>query len=227
MIVYCSSDWHNQPDELSEKVKEFIEKAKIDADLIVGVGDLFDLMEHPWREFVNCKAVQEFKDRLEGKKFVYVAGNHDPARYVRKVVSGPNIEIRSHDYPLLIDVGGERTTYHFTHGHQWGIWFWLWKLSDILLIVAPSVYQRLVNRDTPRKAKDREEKEKYNWKTGVIHSRASQFAEQNDVTVVIGHTHKPWVAGSWKGFLMYDDGDMLDSRTYLRIEDTKVERLQL
>lgn len=223
MIVYCSSDWHNSPHKLKGSVKTFIDKAKIDADLIVGNGDLFDLMEYPWREFVNGKAIQELNEKLEGKKFIYVAGNHDPARYVRKVIRGTNIELVSPNYQVTLD----SRTYYFTHGHRWGIWSWLWKLSDILLVVAPPIYRRLVNRDTPRQAKERKEKEKYNWKTGVIHSGASQFAEQNDITVVIGHTHKPWAAGSWDFSLMYDDGDMLDSQTYLRIEGTEVERLRL
>jgi metallophosphoesterase superfamily enzyme len=106
MIVYCSSDWHCPPQGLRQQVKEFIRKAKLDADLIVGNGDLFDLMEYPWREFVECKTVQEFSEELEGKPFVYVAGNHDPAKYIRKVIAIPNVQIMHGQFPLKL---GETT----------------------------------------------------------------------------------------------------------------------
>jgi len=33
--------------------------------------------------------------------------------------------------------------------------------------------------------------------------------------------------GDRQPFLMYDDGDMFDSQTYLRIEGARVERLRL
>ena len=224
MIVYCSSDWHNSQVELKDSVRTFIRKAKVDADLIIGNGDLFDLMEYHWKNFVNCKAVQQLKEELEGKKFIYVVGNHDPAKYVKRVIVEPNIQIVSRNFRVSLD----NRTYHFTHGHQWAIdWSWLRKFSDILIVVAPPMYHWWLNKVTPRKLKEKEEREKYNRITGLIHSGASQFAEQNDIVVVIGHTHKPWFAGDWESSLMYDDGDMLDSQTYLRIEGIKVERLKL
>jgi len=227
MIVYCSSDWHSSPHELSKSAKEFIDKAKVDADLIVGNGDLFDLMEYDWKKFVDCKAIQELKERLEGKEFVYVAGNHDPEKYVRKIIAGPNIQVKRREFEVTL-MG---RTYHFTHGHRWAIdWSWLRKFSDILIVVVPPLYHRWLkwqNRVSPRKLKEKEEIEKYNRKTGLIHSAASKLAEQKDKVVIVGHTHKPWFAGDWESSLMYDDGDMLDSRTYLRIEGDKVERLCL
>jgi len=224
MIVYCSSDWHCRPQGLRKPVKQFIRKARVDADLIVGDGDLFDLMEYPWEEFVNCKAVQEFDEELEGKRFIYVAGNHDPAKYIRKIIAIPNVEIMHREFRANLD----ETTYHFTHGHQWGFWWsWLHHLSDMLIVVAPCIYHWWLNTKSPRRARERGEREKYNLLTGRVHSRASQFAEQNNIIVVIGHTHKPWVAGDWQSRIMYDDGDMLDSRTYLRIEDGKVATLRL
>ena len=224
MIVYCSSDWHCPPQGLRESVKQFIRKAKVDADLIVGNGDLFDLMEYPWKEFVNCKAVQEFEEELEGKRFIYVAGNHDPVKYVKRVIAIPNVEIRRREFRQDVD----KTTYYFTHGHQWGFWWsWLRWLSDMLIVVAPPIYHWWLDKISPRKANEKGEKEKYNRLTGLIHSGASQFAERNNIIVVIGHTHKPWFAGDWQLPIMYDDGDMLDSQTYLRIEAGKIEPLSL
>ncbi len=224
MIVYCSSDWHNPPEGLRNSVKMFIRKAKADADLIVGNGDLFDLMEYPWKKFVNCKAVRELKEELEGKKFVYVAGNHDPVKYVKKIINGPNIEIVSRIYRVTLN----NRTHHFTHGFQWGfLWPGLIKFSDFLVVVVPLIYRWWLTKVTPRKLKEEGEREKYNKITGFIHSGACQFAEKNDIVVVIGHTHKPWFAGEWKFPLMYDDGDMLDSKTYLRIEEGRAQRLRL
>jgi hypothetical protein len=100
-------------------------------------------------------------------------------------------------------------------------------LSDVLIVIAPPIYRWWLDRISPRKAKERGEKEKYNFFTGRVHSRASEFAEQNSIVAVVGHTHKPWFAGDWQSPVMYDDGDMVDSWTYLRIEDGEVRRLSL
>jgi len=45
--VYCTSEWHCPPQGLRKPVKQSIHKARVDADLIVGDGALFDLMEYP------------------------------------------------------------------------------------------------------------------------------------------------------------------------------------
>jgi len=224
MVVYCSSDWHCPPQGLSEPVKQFIHRAKVDADLIVGNGDLFDLMEYPWKEFVNCRAVREFEKELDGKRFIYVAGNHDPTKYIRKVVEIPNVEIKHPAYPL--DVGN--TTYYFTHGYHWGFhWSWLRWFFDPLIILVPPIYHCWNKKNSAKRAKEKGELQKYSHLIALVHSRASQFAELKDVTVVIGHTHKPWFAGDWENYIMYDDGDMLDSKTYLRIEDGRIETVCL
>jgi predicted phosphodiesterase len=116
MTVYCSSDWHCPPQGFAQQVKEFTGKPTVDADLIVGGGGLSDLMEYPYKQLGDCKAVQEFVEELEGNPFVYVAGNHDRAKYIRKVTAIPNIQIMHREFPLKL---GE-TTYRFTHGHEWG-----------------------------------------------------------------------------------------------------------
>lgn len=251
--IYCSSDWHNPPDKLKASVKAFIQEAKKgNADLVIGVGDLFDLMDYPWQDFISREgAIQELLDELGDLRFVYIEGNHDPLKWIKRVManfepqhlqiwSGPGI------YELQLD--GRR--YQFTHGDQWAIdWKWLRKLSDLLVQIAPvepvrRLWHWWVNRMNPgriaqrielrrarlaalrrgsaqwlrEEALERKEESAYNRFVGWIHGGAGGHAETNDSLVVCGHTHKPWISRAWDSPRVYDDGDMVDSWSYLIIE---------
>ena len=87
-IIYCSSDWHCQPAQLTPNMRNFILRAKEKNALMTGVGDLFDLVPHKWDKYKIpqrdgerygfSRAVIEFRDLLGDARFIYVAGNHDP-----------------------------------------------------------------------------------------------------------------------------------------------------
>jgi predicted phosphodiesterase len=226
MVVYCSSDWHCGPKALSDNVRKFLDRAVVDSDLIIGNGDLFDVMREGLKSFVDCPSIRELKGRLQGKEFIYVTGNHDPEKYVRRIIEAPHIKVVGKNYDKTLG----NTRYRFVHGYHWGlIWSWLQYLCDLLILLrAAWVYNWWVNKvNSARQAKYKGEKEKYDRLTGHVHRGACKFAEQEDMVVIVGHTHKPWAAGDWEKYFMYDDGDMLDSGTYLRIEDDKVERLRI
>ena len=261
--VYCSSDWHNPPDKLKESVKAFIQKAKEgNADLIIGVGDIFDLMDYPWRDFTLEKgAIQEFSDQLGDLEFVYVEGNHDPLKWVKKVMAHFEFQhLQIWSGPGVYELNLHGTRYQFIHGDQWAMdWKWLRKVSDLLVQIAPwgpvrRLWHWWVNRMNPggltrrialRKARrmklpkasaqwqheamlEEKERGRYDQITGWIHGGAGGHAEANDCVVVCGHTHKPWTSGAWESPRVYDDGDMVDSWSYLVIEkgDVKPDWLQ-
>jgi UDP-2,3-diacylglucosamine pyrophosphatase LpxH len=66
------------------------------------------------------------------------------------------------------------------------------------------------------------ERERYNESIGWVHGGAGRHAETNGCVVICGHTHKPWRAHAFEGERsvprLHDDGDLVDSCTYLVIE---------
>jgi UDP-2,3-diacylglucosamine pyrophosphatase LpxH len=263
--VYCSSDWHNPPDKLSDVVAAFLKEAKrgqAEAGLgarrvlVVGVGDLFELALNGWTAFVSGQAIQQFADELEGLDFVYVAGNHDPPRWVRKVMNHLGRQVRLVNH-LSVSVGGH--PYHFVHGDRWDrrarwlrpatnllIWLDGWEplrrllqwFLDRLTPTPGALKHRIWRLQEERESQPRSsegwqrrsrdlqaEKERYDEAIGWIHGGAGRHAETNDCVVICGHTHKPWKGLAFKGeqpvLRMHDDGDLLDSCTYLVIEGRK------
>ncbi len=148
--VYCSSDWHNPPDRLEDSVRRFIEEAKAGgADLVIGVGDLFDLADYPWKRFADeGGAIQQLGELLKGHglEFIYIEGNHDPIYWIDKVIAPkkypylnfPNLEVfhgKEKGDVCAVNVGD--STYHFVHGDQWALdWKWLRKLSRLTIPIA-------------------------------------------------------------------------------------------
>jgi UDP-2,3-diacylglucosamine pyrophosphatase LpxH len=241
-IVYCSSDWHSSSDPLRQSVGDFIERAKdgkarADKDkkvLVVGVGDLFDLMKHGWKAFKSCHAVQQFQQELGDLEFVYVAGNHDPLPWIGEIMAplGGQIETVPH---CEVEVDG--TKYYFAHGHQWDKNAWLFRLftSSFIRLTSWAVVRRLIYwweetwNPTPGALRRRmqgpgtpREREVYNKKVGWVHGGAGRHAETKDCVVVCGHTHKPWTGHAFHGhkpvLRLHDDGDLVDSLTYLLID---------
>ena len=264
--IYCSSDWHNPPDKLKESVVVFLEQAKrcqaeVEKEgkrvLVVGVGDLFDLVIHGWKAFISCQAIQQFAEGIEGLEFVYVAGNHDPLRWVSRIMNALHqpLKVVPH-YSLEVD-GQE---YYFVHGHQWEVkarWIRLW-IPLLIWLTSWAPGRRLVQwwndrvSPTPGRLKSRMkrleaqretlprdslewnrmnrslggERERYNQAIGWVHGGAGRYAETNECVVISGHTHKPWKAHAFEGAKpmqrMHDDGDLVDSCTYLVIEGSTV-----
>jgi hypothetical protein len=66
------------------------------------------------------------------------------------------------------------------------------------------------------------ERQRYDEATGWVHGGAGRHAETNECLVICGHTHKPWKADGFEGEKpvqrVHDDGDLVDSCTYLVIE---------
>jgi hypothetical protein len=59
----------------------------------------------------------------------------------------------------------------------------------------------------------------WNLHVGVIQLRAMQYAKKYGLKLIIGHTHSP---APFNG-LVADGGDMVDSFSYITIEDDEVE----
>lgn len=244
--VYCSSDWHSSPTELRQSVAHFVQRArdgKVEAGenkkvLVLGVGDLFDLMKHGWKAFRGCQAIEDFQNELGDLDFVYVAGNHDPLPWIGEIMAPLGNQVEMVPYKEL-EVDGNK--YYFAHGQQWdrnARWFrlltptfiWLTSWAPVRGIVEwwqerlqPTPYALKRRRGSLRTATDTE-KELYNQAVGWVHGGAGRHAETRDCVVVCGHTHKPWMGQAFDmgqpELRLHDAGDLVDSLTYLVIDST-------
>jgi len=231
MIVYESSDWHIYPDGLSWQVKNWITEGKKEHAILIGNGDLSEFMYRRWQDFVDSTAVRELEELLDGYPFIYIANNHDPIRFVRKVYGHiPKVEIvEEKDVPV-----GD-TLYHFEHGSRFAVdwrllqvvnhwiasWFpgfWLWWQNRRGRL--PSQLKEKADRVITEK-----ESERYRYHTGIIWRNALRDALKRNAVTVIGHTHTYGKHELAKGLVWVDGGDIQKDRDYLRITEQGVEHL--
>ena len=263
--VYCSSDWHNPPDRLKESVRAFIQEArkgqrealeKGQRVLVVGVGDLFELMLDGWESFIDAPAIHRLIEELGDLEFVYLAGNHDPLPWIEEVMVRSGQQMR----PLPgfgLELEGAR--YYFHHGHRWDMRArWIRVFTPLLMWLGSRGWLRgflrwwtermnpgglkarvkrlEAERDSQPRGSDEwarlsrmleGERQRYNERIGWVHAGAGKHAEITGRVVICGHTHKPWRAAGFEGptpvLCVHDDGDLVDSFTYLVIDASGVK----
>ena len=234
VMFIVSSDWHCQPEELIPEAMKLIGQAE-PGDTLVGVGDLFDFLPLGKEKFKNSKAIDDFINLLGGREFYYVAGNHDPYPWVKERFS------KHGNIKVVRNVNFDNRWY-FRHGHGWSHDWWL------LRHFAPSVVELMADR-LPRpwywfskkmgwipsedkaaisspyplhygEGRERMERQKYNDKVGVVWRNALRYAQHNNISVIVGHTHCSGVlirANNGSKAVIADGGDLRDG-TYLVID---------
>ena len=231
MIVYESSDWHIYPDGLSWQVKNWITEGKKEQAILIGNGDLSEFMYRRWQDFIGSTAVRELEEVLDGYPFTYIANNHDPIRFVRKVYGHiPNICIVEEK-----DVRVGDTLYHFEHGSRFAVdWRLLQKVNHWIASWFPGFWLWWQNKRgrLPSQLKDKDdraitekESERYRHHIGIIWRNALRDALKRNAVTVIGHTHTYGKHELAKGIVWVDGGDMQKDCDYLRITEQGVEHL--
>ena len=238
-IIFESSDWHCDPDSLIEKAKEFISRGKQAGAIIVGGGDLFNLLPIGRDKFNGARVVNELVQVLDGYPFYYVSGNHDPYRWVVELFRDvPNIKVVKR---LEGKLAGR--VYFFTHGHQWAIdWALLRHFAprfvEFMVDYFPRLWYHFCQRvgwmasEAKRQASTGYwERQKYNDLTGIIWRNGIRFAQHNDCCVILGHTHTSGELRRFTGAstgitsVMVDGGDLRDG-TYVVVDrDARLEYL--
>jgi len=230
-IIFASSDWHCDPDSLIDEAKEFIRRGKEAKTMLVGGGDLLNLLPIGREKFKGARVVNELVQALDGYPFHYVSGNHDPYRWVVELFRDfPNIKVMKW---LEGELGGQ--AYFFTHGHQWAIdWAFLRHFAprfvEFMVDYFPKLWYRFCKRMgwMASEAKRQtgagyRERQKYNDLTGIIWRGGIRFAQHRGCCVILGHTH---TSGELKRFtggnmgiisLMVDGGDLRDG-TYVVVD---------
>jgi len=238
--IVAVSDFHIHDDSRLDIIKLFIQRMdSVKPDILVYLGDVGDPWEETWDVIRNTQSWRELGElnqrrRGEGLTNIWVNRNHD---YSAKRKYLPAARIRP-EYRAEGIV--------FKHGWEFD---WIWNGFDFIWNVplfrgiSPVAYwlssrfprlsiwlwSRLralpcLKKETPYQQKAAGAKEEWNSHVGLMHWRAMDYAQRTRVRLVIGHTHCPAVCDN----LLADDGDMVDSFSFLYIQDGKweVEKLE-
>ena len=224
------SDSHCQPDRLSPQIAWVIARAVNEREPLVGVGDLFDLLPWGYDAFADCPAVKELVELLDGYLFDYVAGNHDPYRWVKRLFAPyGNIKVHRRFDSLGL---------HFRHGHGWSIdwWFLQHFASDFVEFMAdyfPRPWYWCSRKmgwiPSMKKPARMEESTMYNEAIGVVWNNAVKYAQNHGVTVIVGHTHAAAKLETLYGGrrVVLADGGNLSEGTYLQIRGRHIRLCQV
>ena len=232
MVIYESSDWHIRPEGLPSHIEKWIAEGKKEKAVLIGNGDLSEFMYRRWQDFVGSATVRQLEEALDGYPLIYIATNHDPIRFVRKVYGHiQNIEIVEEK-----DIKVRDTLYHFEHGSRFALdWRCLQKINHWIASWFPGFWLgwQKVRGNLPSQLKEKagpamaeKESERYKFHTGVIWRNALRDALKRNAVVVIGHTHTYGRQEFAWGSIWVDGGDMQEDCDYLRISEQGVEHLR-
>ncbi len=233
-IIYAFSDTHLSPEGERPGLFAFLEEAAARADLIIGVGDIFDLARFPMKAILagplGKAAVCRMKEIAEKKPLLLIDGNHDfrLSRYCSEL-----------GYIRTVGTSYETDGTLFIHGH----WEFDWSLSPLFPIYGwlfplfprwAFIYDRLF--PTPSQLKRKRAPHQGLPPHGVLpryyevalfmHYRAMLYAMKHKTRVVFGHTHLPEVS-EVEGFQVGNCGDDLDSHTGLILGDGEMKLWRL
>ena len=219
MRIIDASDIHIHTDTAPYIMFDFAKiVAKEEPDLLVLNGDIADPWKSTWNEILKSSAWKILQGLVgmrtaKGLRTVYINRNHD---YNAK----PEYLVGAELTPSL-----KVDNYLFVHGWEFDLsWnpfvapiaFAISKYTPKLML---PIYNALFPSCSDEKNHSGEMCDDWNLHVGMIHLRAMQYAKANDLKVFIGHTHNPLPFNG----LIADSGDMVDSFSYLEIEDGKVE----
>jgi UDP-2,3-diacylglucosamine pyrophosphatase LpxH len=231
--IVSASDFHIHDDSKLEVIKRFTsEMDALKPDILIFLGDIGDPWEATWGDIRGTQSWKELEKlsrrrRNEELKTVWVNRNHDYSAR-RNYLSGTTmVALYSIDDFL------------FMHGWEFD-WIWngfdcIWNIPVLpgisgiaywLSSTFPGFSIRLwswlgacpcFKKKTPYQTKARVARDDWTKLIGLVHFRAMDYAQRKKVKLVIGHTHCPMVYED----LLADDGDMVDSFSFIYIQDGK------
>ena len=239
-----SSDWHLEPDELlpAYAQKFFALAAKDPTARVVLNGDIFDIIIHGVKPYLQSSAMRSFLYKLPSQGCDLLVGNHElnEKELRRLFASDPRVRIAK-----SLDLESEDgICWHFEHGDSysvdWGRFHWLYDgVAAAGLRVCPKLWYRFCRQCgwVPSVYKPKVatcvqimgnmpvtvrtgESQRYTELTGMIWNRALLYGQKNGCHMVLGHTHMAKKISN--GFYVVDGGDMRDG-SYVVIKDDVAE----
>lgn len=228
-LIIESSDWHEEPDFLSDEAKNLIGLAKEEGATLIGCGDIANLVPLGREAWRGCHCLWELKRALDGYPFYWTPGNHDPYPWVVELLGDwPNVHIaRSMVWDTPVGL------VEFRHGHRWAVDWWILRhiappLVEILTELCPNQWYWICQQmgwllserrreienmatSTPEKERDYQQAIECNWwmATGHTHRKRRR--------VVLGHTHADGGLVA-EGEVLVADGGTLKDREFIRID---------
>lgn len=207
---------------------------QVTPEILVLDGDIADPWIGRWSSLMLTKSWTELRalvaERFDaGLLTVWILGNHDSAAkmaflgsvYLCRKFSLPPFEFR-HGWEFDVVWNGvgwipgvkSIAFWLVEHHPDFALRLWKW-LNRVTRTKTPNEQRRCAHDSilTDGYLITSELMDDWNYHVGVIHLRATKYAMDHKVRLVIGHTHRPTNYGS----ALYDCGDMLDSFSYLDI----------
>lgn len=208
MKIYCASDLHiGYEDTNYPKIKEFFELVKANADELILCGDVLDLWRCP---IETIESKEPMKSTYEALLLVagdvsttIIWGNHDYKLWKKVKI------------PVQVTDSFVSNNIYYCHGwrfdiqQMFGHWLYGWLVDRF-----PYLYQKFIKTPLELKIEDKN----YHLRIEKIHEKAREFIDKEGLDyLIMGHTHEP-VGDDGK---LFDCGDLIDSLTYVVIEDGK------
>lgn len=220
MKRYIVSDFHNGNEVADyDRVMAFLELVDDDADEFLILGDFEELVFSNMNILTTVSPYRDITEKIRAiahkKPVRVIIGNHDW-----------NLDLfASQLEPAKIVSPFAENGVYYSHGHEFD-WtsFWIgtpvdpiyWKSA--LPFVAPWAFPIWLATRAWAKAEDT-----YNWGIAIIGEVARSHAEKHGYhTIIFGHTHFP-VDELRGGVRIVNDGDMLDSYSYVVQENSVIE----
>ena len=208
MKIYCASDFHiGYKSSNYTKIKEFFEMVIKNADELVLCGDVFDLWRCPVEVIKTREPMKSSYEALiataKEVPTTLIWGNHDYNLWKKVKI------------PIRVTDSFVSNNIYYCHGWRFDLRQRIGRLLYGRLVdQSPHLYQRLFK--TPFQLKTKEDE--YSMQSRKTHEKAREFIKEEGIDyLIMGHTHDP-IGNDGK---LFDCGDMIDSLTYVIIENGK------
>ncbi len=220
MKRYVASDFHNGNEVADyDRVMSFLDLVDDDADEFLILGDFEELL---WSNMNILTTVSPYREMTEKVRSIarkkpvrIVIGNHD---------WGLSLFASQLEPAKIVSPFAEEGVY-YTHGHEFD-WtsFWIGTCVDPIYwknafpFIAPWAFPIWLATKIWAKAEDT-----YRWGTAVIGEVARSYAVKHGYhTIIFGHIHLP-LDDMRGGIRVVNDGDQMDSYSYVVQENGIIE----
>ena len=253
MRISTISDIHVTREKNYDYLLSFMNhKSVADSDLIIFLGDIFDLMVGNHQEYI--KEFEEFFLQLEkvlrnDKKVIFIEGNHDfhLEGLFTFFLEDKNLDKSSFKYirgstPLTV----KDKNYYFSHGDDIELGNYSYKVykffvrNRILNYLADRLFTYSFIKSLGRKISDdsRKRNHKYDsttffnkikikYRTSVERFFQNKLKDMNIDFIICGHSHVEEFYESEKGFFYLNNGFIPNYKKFLHIDDNKPQFLPL
>jgi len=235
MNVYIASDFHLKFEENAEdkerrnKVINFLDSIKDDADLLILNGDIFDLW-FVWKKFIIKGyfplLVKLHELRKDGVRIVFIAGNHD-FWFKNFLTDTIGIEVFKNDFCETIDgvnifvSHGDRYT---SNDLRYQVFrrmirnkFIMWIFGNLHPDIALSIGKKMSRSSRKQQTAD----DTLNKREKGLIQFAKKKLKETDL-VILGHSHIPKIERYDNG-IYANAGDWINNDSYLTMKNGKIK----